>query len=73
MMEVMEVMEVGTVISCTLALLSTLSTSALFLLLASFLASISPVKRNIFTHFDSLFILVALGRVWLQVNRVSFY
>ena len=39
------------------------------LLLSSFLASISPLKRNIFTYLDKLFLRVAFIRVVILVRR----
>ena len=56
-------MELGAVISCLLALLAIPLTSLPSYLLFSHLSTILPLKRNIFTHLDTLFIWIGFIRV----------
>ena len=58
----------GALITCLLSLLSAIAITPLFLLLNSFLASILPYKKNLFTYLDQFFIRVALFRVYAGVG-----
>ena len=60
-------MDVGAVVTCLLSLLSAFAITPLVLLLNSFLVSILPIKRNLFTYLDQFFIRVALFRVYVGV------
>ena len=60
-------MVVGAVVTCLLSLLSAFAITPLVLLLNSFLVSILPIKRNLFTYLDQFFIRVALFRVYVGV------
>ena len=65
-------MTVGAVVTCLLSLLSAIAITPLVLLLNSFLASILPYKRNLFTYLDQFFIRVALFRVYAGVCMLPF-
>ena len=60
------------IITCLLSLLSAICITPLVLLLYSFLASILPYKRNLFTYLDQFFIRVALFRVYAGVCMLHF-
>ena len=64
----MELMELSAVIRLLLALLAVPLTSLPSFLLLSYLTSILPVKRNIFTHMDTLFLKIALAKVYSGVS-----
>ena len=61
-------MELGALLSCLLALLAIPLTSLPSYLLFSHLSTILPLKRNIFTHLDTLFLRLALARVYSGVS-----
>ena len=61
-------MDLSTLVPWLLALLSVPLTTLPSLLLLSYLTSILPVKRNIFTHLDTLFLRLALARVYSGVS-----
>ena len=61
-------MSVGAIATCLLSLLSAILVTPLVLLLNSYLASILPYKKNIFTYLDQFFIRVALFRVYAGVS-----
>ena len=61
-------MDLGAVVPWLLALLAVPLTTLPSLLLLSYLTSILPVKRNIFTHLDTLFLRLALARVYSGVS-----
>ena len=63
-------MTVGAVFTCLLSLLSAIAITPLVLLLNSYLASILPYKKNIFTYLDQFFIRVALFRVYAGVSSL---
>ena len=65
-------MTFGAIITCLLSLLSAICITPLVLLLNSFLASILPYKRNLFTYLDRFFIRVALFRVYAGVCMLHF-
>ena len=62
-------MSVGAIATCLLSLLSAILVTPLVLLLNSYLASILPYKKNIFTYLDQFFIRVALFRVYAGVRE----
>ena len=64
-------MELGAVLSCLLVLLTTFLTTVSSLLLLSYLSSILPVKRNIFTYLDTLFIKLGLFWTYFWVNKYT--
>ena len=64
-------MSVGAIATCLLSLLSAILVTPLVLLLNSYLASILPYKKNIFTYLDQFFIRVALFRVYAGVNTLK--
>ena len=61
-------MDLGALVPWLLALLSVPLTTLPSLLLLSYLTFILPVKRNIFTHLDTLFLRLALARVYSGVS-----
>ena len=63
-------MNVGAIATCLLSLLSAILVTPLVLLLNSYLASILPYKKNIFTYLDQFFIRVALFRVYAGVSSL---
>ena len=63
-------MSVGAIATCLLSLLSAILVTPLVLLLNSYLASILPYKKNIFTYLDQFFIRVALFRVYAGVRSL---
>ena len=63
-------MNVGAIATCLLSLLSAILVTPLVLLLNSYLASILPYKKNIFTYLDQFFIRVALFRVYAGVRSL---
>ena len=63
-------MSVGAIATCLLSLLSAILVTPLVLLLNSYLASILPCKKNIFTYLDQFFIRVALFRVYAGVSSL---
>ena len=63
-------MSVGAIATCILSLLSAILVTPLVLLLNSYLASILPYKKNIFTYLDQFFIRVALFRVYAGVRSL---
>ena len=63
-------MELGAVLSCLLVLLTTFLTTVSSLLLLSYLSSILPVKRNIFTYLDTFFIKAGLLWTYFWVNKI---
>ena len=72
-------MDAGAIVSCLLCLISAIAITPLVLLLNSFLVSILPVKRNLFTYLDQFFIRVALFDVYAgvcaraNILKFSFY
>ena len=63
-------MNVGAIATCLLSLLSAILVTPFVLLLNSYLASILPYKKNIFTYLDQFFIRVALFRVYAGVSSL---
>ena len=63
-------MSVGAIATCLLSLLSAILVTPLVLLLNSYLASILPYKKNLFTYLDQFFIRVALFRVYAGVRSL---
>ena len=64
-------MELGALLSCLLALLAIPLTTLPSVLLLSFLSSILPHKRNIFTHLDIFFVKIALFNVYYGVRNIQ--
>lgn len=56
-------MLVGEVISGGLVVFSLLVGGFIFILLRDFLTSIVPIKKNIFTHLDNMFVTMAMIRI----------
>ena len=63
-------MEAGAVLSCLLALLLITVATILVLLLLSSFSTILPVRRNIFTHLDSLLVISLGAQVAAQVSNM---
>ena len=61
-------MLVGEVISGGLVVFSLLVGGFIFILLRDFLTSIVPIKKNIFTHLDNMFVTMAMVRI-VSVSR----
>ena len=55
---------VGLMISCVIFLLSLILGTFLLLLLRGFLLSLPPLKQNIFTYLDGMYVLVSYVRIF---------
>ena len=64
-------MELGAVISCVLALLVIPLVTAPSYVLLSFISSILPSKRNIFTYLATILIRTAMINVYIGVRQLS--
>ena len=64
-------MELGAVISCVLALLVIPLVTAPSCVLLSFISSVLPSKRNIFTYLATILIRTAMINVYIGVRQLS--
>ena len=66
----LQIMLVGEGISGALVVFSLVVGGFLFILLRDFLTSIVPIKKNIFTHLDNMFVTMAMIRI-VSVSKLQ--